>query len=67
MYIFKKKVGGKWLAKWGVPGHNDNDLNWLPEDVSEWSVPSRFGGSCKRSINKSGEGSPSNGDGGFVK
>ncbi|MCX5636980.1 MAG: hypothetical protein NTX52_04710 [Planctomycetota bacterium] len=36
-----------WLAKRGIVCYIKEDLNRLPEDVGEWSVPSRFGG-CKR-------------------
>ena len=39
MYFAKKR-----LAKYGIAAYIDNDLNLFPEDVGEWSVPSRFWG-----------------------
>lgn len=36
------------LAKRGIVCYAEEELNRLCEDVSEWSVPSRFRGFCKR-------------------
>ena len=49
MDFYEKKWGGeKWLDKHGIVCYIEEGLSRLLEDVSEWSVPSQFGGFCKR-------------------